>query len=139
MGYPIVTDLLSDSNDDLAPVTFKYIPDFTYQDGDFTINHTSCSVPFPVAVGNKKAELKISIYPNPVTDIAVMKVNMVQAGNVQISLTNMLGQTVMNLDKGLVAAGNQQFTLDARNLNAGIYFATVLVNGEKYARKVVVE
>ncbi|MBE0648893.1 MAG: T9SS type A sorting domain-containing protein [Bacteroidales bacterium] len=136
---PIVSELLSDPNDPAAPVTFKYIPDFAYQDGDFTIMRPDCSVPFPVGVDNRKAELEISIYPNPVTDIAVMKVNMIQGGNVQISLTNMLGQTVMNLNKGFVAAGNQQFTLDARNLNAGVYFATVQINGEKYTRKVVVE
>lgn len=136
---PIVTELLSDPNDPAAPVTFKYIPDFAYQDGDYTINRPSCSVPFPVGVGDKKAELQISICPNPVTDIALMKVNMTRSGNVQISLTNMLGQTVINLDKGFVAAGNQEFTLDASQLNAGVYFATLQINGEKYTRKVVVE
>ena len=136
---PIVTELLSDPNDPAAPVTFKYIPDFAYLDGDFTIQRPDCSVPFPVAVNDKKANLEISIYPNPVTDIAVMKVNMTQGGNIQISLTNMLGQTVMNVDKGFVAAGNQQFTFDASRYNAGIYFATIQINGEKYTRKIVVE
>lgn len=136
---PIVTELLSDPNDPAQPVTFKYIPDFAYMDGDFNISRPNCSVPFPVGVNNKKADLKISIFPNPVTDIAVMKVNMTQGGNVQISLTNMLGQTVMNVDKGFVAAGNQQFTLDASQLNAGVYFATIHINGEKYTHKVIVE
>lgn|GEM_PF-1571966 len=135
---PIVTELL-DPDDVTQPVTFKYIPDFAYQDGDYTIGRPSCSVPFPVAVDNKKTELEISIYPNPVTDIAVMKVNMTEGGNVQICLTNMLGQSVMNLDKGYVAAGNQQFTFDSSRLIAGIYFATVQIDGEKYTQKVVVE
>ncbi|MBN1199449.1 MAG: T9SS type A sorting domain-containing protein [Bacteroidales bacterium] len=136
---PIVAELLSDPNDPAASVTFKYIPDFAYQDGDYTIERPNCPVPFPVGVNNKKADLQISVYPNPVTDIAVMKVDMVQAGNVQISLTNMLGQTVATLDKGYVEAGNQEFTLDASRLNAGVYFATIQINGEKYTRKVVVE
>jgi len=135
---PIVTELM-DPNDVTQPVTFKYIPDFAYQDGDFTISRPNCSVPFPVAVDNKKANLEFSVYPNPVTDIAVMKVKMTEGGNVQISLVSMLGQTVMNVDKGYVSAGNQQFTFDASRLNAGIYFATVQINGEKYTRKVIVE
>jgi len=136
---PIVTELLSDPNDPAAPVTFKYIPDFSYQDGDYTIMTPNCPIPFPIGVNHKKADLKISIFPNPVTEIAVMKVNMTQGGNVQISLTNMLGQTVMNVDKGFVAAGNQQFTLDANQLNAGVYFATIQIDGEKYTHKVIVE
>ncbi|MFH1936199.1 MAG: T9SS type A sorting domain-containing protein, partial [Bacteroidota bacterium] len=136
---PIVTELLSDPNDPAQPVTFKYIPDFSYSDGDYTIDRPDCAVQFPVAVDNRKAEPSISVYPNPVTDMAVMKVNMTQGGNVQISLTNMLGQTVMTLDKGYVTAGNQQFTFDASRLNAGVYFATLHINGEKFTRKVVVE
>ncbi len=70
---------------------------------------------------------------------SILQVNMTQGGNVQIFLTNMLGQTVMNIDKGFVTAGNQQFTIDASRLNAGIYFATIQVNGEKYTRKVVID
>ncbi|TSA27456.1 MAG: T9SS C-terminal target domain-containing protein, partial [Bacteroidetes bacterium] len=136
---PIVTELLSDPNDAAAQVTFKYIPDFSYTDGDYSVDRPNCGVPFPVAVDNRKAEPTISVYPNPVTELAVMKVNMVQGGNVQIHLTNMLGQTVMSLDKGFVAAGNHEFTLDASRVNAGLYFITLQVNGEKYTRKVVVE
>ena len=136
---PIVTELLSDPNDPAAMVTFKYIPDFSYAPGDYTIDRPDCSVPFPIAVDNRKAEPEISLYPNPVTDIAVMKVNMIRNGNVEISLTNMLGQTVMTLDEGYVTAGIQEFTFDASHVNPGVYFATLQINGEKYTRKVVVE
>lgn len=136
---PIVTELLSDPNDPAASVTFKYIPDFTYTDGDYTVDRPNCEVPFPVGVNKVKADLKISIYPNPVRDLAFMQVDMTQSGNVKILLTNMLGQTVATLDKGYVEAGNQQFTIDASQLNAGVYFATIQINDEKYTRKVVVE
>ena len=103
---------------------------------NYTIDAGPCV--FPVGVDNRRAEASISVYPNPVTDRAVVKVNMTQGGNVQISMSNMLGQAVMNLDKGYVTAGLKQFTLDASQLTPGVYFCTVQINGQRYTQKLIV-
>ncbi|MBC8314685.1 MAG: T9SS type A sorting domain-containing protein [Bacteroidetes bacterium] len=134
---PIVTELLSDPNDPAASVTFKYISDFIYMPDDYTIEAGPCE--FPVGVDNRTTLASISVYPNPVTDKAVVKVNMPRHGNVQISMSNMLGQTVMKVDQGYIAAGSQQFTLDTGHLTAGLYFCTVQINSQKYTQKLIVE
>jgi len=51
----------------------------------------------------------------------------------------MLGQTVIDQNKGQFTAGSQQFTLDLTNLKAGVYFCTVHINGTKHSQKVIVE
>jgi hypothetical protein len=38
-----------------------------------------------------------------------------------------------------MTSGSQQFTIDATNLNAGVYFVTVYVNGDKFTQKMIVE
>jgi len=134
---PLVAELLSDPNDPAQPVTFKYIPDFSYAPGDYTVDAGPCN--FPIAVENRKAESSISVYPNPVTDMAVVKVNLTESANVKISVSNMLGQNVLALDKGFVAAGAQQFTLNASQFNSGVYFVTVQINAEKHTQKVIVK
>ena len=72
---------------------------------DYTIDAGPCV--FPIGIDNRSAEASISVFPNPVTDRTVVKVNMTRGGNVMISMSNMLGQTVMNLDPGYVVAGTQ--------------------------------
>ena len=46
---------------------------------------------------------------------------------------------MMSLNKGNMSSGSQQFSIDATNLTAGIYFVTVIVNGQKYTQKMIVE
>ena len=81
----------------------------------------------------------MTVYPNPVKDIAKVSVNLKQSANVSVELTNLVGQQVMSLNKGNMSAGSQQFTIDASSLTSGVYFITVKVNGEKYTQKLIVE
>ena len=62
---PIVTELLSDPNDDTKPVDFKYICDFSYLPADYTIS--SDNPPFPVGINDNKKDLTLNarISPNP--------------------------------------------------------------------------
>jgi hypothetical protein len=123
--------------DPATPVQFKYIPDFSYVDADFTISVNN--PPFPVGVEQKEALANVTINPNPVKDVAKVTVNLKKDANVTVKVTNMLGQQVMSMNKGNMTSGSQQFILDASSLNSGVYFVTVLVNGEKYTQKMIVE
>ena len=118
--------------------TFKYIPDFSYVDGDFTI--PVINPPFPVGIDQKNNELaSVTVYPNPVKDIAKVSVNLKQSAKVSVEVTNLVGQQVMSLNKGNMSAGSQQFSVDASSLTAGVYFITVKVNGQKFTQKLIVE
>jgi hypothetical protein len=133
---PIVIELL-DNLDPTLPVTFKYISDFSYDPGDYTISVEN--PPFPVGVNEKKENVSVQVYPNPVRDMATLSVNLKQAGNLTLELTNMLGQTVVSVNKGNVSAGAQTYTVDASQLKAGVYFLTVKLNDQKTTSKIVVE
>jgi hypothetical protein len=133
---PIVTELLQNLDPTLS-VTFKYISDFSYDPGDYTIEVNN--PPFPTGVNEKTESVSVQVYPNPVKDIATLSVNLKQAGNLTIELTNLVGQKVMSVNKGNVTAGSQTFTVDASQLKAGVYFYTVKLNDQKTTGKIVVE
>jgi len=135
---PIVTELLT-NNDDVLPVTFKYISDFSYMPSDYTIESTN--PPFPVGINDNKKEMTLNaqIFPNPLNGIGSLTVNLKQSGNLSIDITNLVGQKVISFDKGFVDAGSLQFTIDASRLQAGVYFYTIKLNDQKYTNKMVVE
>lgn len=123
--------------DPASSVQFKYIPDFSYVDADFTVEVDGPD--FPVGVEQKEVLANVTINPNPVKDVAKVTVNLKKDASVTVKVTNMLGQQVMSMNKGNMTSGSQQFILDATSLNSGVYFVTVLVNGEKYTQKMIVE
>ncbi len=131
---PICTQWATDIS--ASDSKFYYIPDFSYTQADFTV-----TVPNPgVGVEQKAAELaSVSIYPNPVKNIAKVSLNLTQNANVTVDVTNLVGKQIMSLNKGNMSAGSQQFSIDASNLTSGIYFVTVIVNGQKYSQKMIVE
>jgi hypothetical protein len=131
---PICTQWFQDAALDSK---FKYIPDFSYVDGDFTIPVEEN--PFPVGIDQKKDVATVSVYPNPVKDFAKVSVNLTQGANVTVSVTNLVGQNVLSLNKGNMSAGLQQFNVDANSLSTGVYFITVNVNGQKFTQKMIVE
>lgn len=81
----------------------------------------------------------VKLYPNPVKDIAIVSVNLPQRAIVSAEITNLFGRQLISLDKGYMEAGMQQFSLDAGNLAAGIYIITVVINGQKFPFKAIVE
>jgi hypothetical protein len=136
---PICTELMDDPADNTKPVTYKYISDFAYLPSDYTIS--SLNPPFPVGINDNRKELTLNatVSPNPVQDIATLTVNLKQDGNLNIEVTSLTGQKVMTFDKGFVSSGTHQYTIDATNLQSGVYFYTIKVNDQKFTNKIVVK
>ena len=78
-------------------------------------------------------------FPNPVEGSTSFSVTIDNPATVNIEISNIIGQKVMNIDKGIVNTGTQKFTIDCNSLNPGIYFYTVKINGESYTHKMIVE
>jgi hypothetical protein len=78
-------------------------------------------------------------YPNPVRDFTSFKVYLAKSSKVTIDVLNVMGQTVMSMDKGMVNSGAQSYTIDCSGLTAGIYFYTVKINGESFTHKMIVK
>ena len=133
---PIVTEYLSVPTDLTQPVEFKYLTDFSYVDADFTI---SVNNPW-VGVDQKKMEIAtVNVYPNPAKDNATISLNLKQRADVTLQVTSVVGHQVISRDLGTLAAGTEQVTVDVRNLASGVYFCTLIVDGQKITKKMIVQ
>jgi hypothetical protein len=142
---PMMCEALTGSDYSQA-VTFKYITNFSYTAAQYTIPASSglggsvCNTEY-LGTNNTRSmtNLSASIYPNPVHGIATLKVSAPQSGSLSIEVTNLVGQSMMNLNKGVVASGDHSFNLDATQLTSGVYFYTVRLNNQKVTGKMIVE
>lgn len=132
---------MDESLDLTLPVQFKYIQDFAYTDADFTL--TTGNPGFPVGmVENQVNESILSVsqnQPNPVSTTTKINLTLDKAANVNVVVTSMTGQTVLEQSEGFVPAGNSSINLDASELSNGVYFYTVYAGNSKVTRKMIVE
>ena len=78
-------------------------------------------------------------YPNPFSNETFVKVELENAVNLRLVVTNLAGQKVLEYTKGQVVAGEYGFKIDGSSLNSGIYFYTVYADDSSVTRKMVVK
>jgi hypothetical protein len=85
-----------------------------------------------IAVGDEVAQPKAfelgASYPNPFNPVTTIPYTLRNAGEVRLSIVNVLGQEVAVLANGLHQSGSHQASFNAANLSSGVYMA-VLENG----------
>lgn len=74
-------------------------------------------------------------YPNPFNPITSIKFSLPSAGNVKLSVYNLLGQEVQTLVNGFKEAGVHTVSFEAKNLNSGIYLYKLEANGLTSVKK----
>jgi hypothetical protein len=80
----------------------------------------------------------LSVYPNPAKSNATVSLEIAKAGNVEISLVNLLGQTVKTFEYGKVTNGKYELKMDLNNVNAGVYMVNVKVAGSETTQKLII-
>ncbi len=78
-------------------------------------------------------DLQANVYPDPATDKLNINAN---APIENIQIVNILGETVMN--KSFIQNKSTTQTIDVSTLHAGVYFVSVLSDGNLLTRKFVV-
>jgi len=83
----------------------------------------------------------ISVYPNPLTNETAVHLSLATATKVQVSLTDVLGRTVLVLPTKMYGTGQQTLSLQnaARPLRAGLYVVRIVLDGETFSSKLTVE
>lgn len=104
---------------------------------DFTANVN------PVSVEEEKTFIEEYFieqnYPNPFNPSTKINYGIKKAGNVEISVYNILGNKVATLVNGFKSAGNHSISFNASNLSSGVYFYKISSNGFIETRKMILE
>lgn len=94
------------------------------------------NIPNTVSVLETVGSLPLRSYPNPVVDQFFVDIHSNSVQSLQLNILNALGQIVLS-EQRTVEAGQQQLTLDATNLAAGIYTLQTVLNGQVHLSKFV--
>jgi hypothetical protein len=84
----------------------------------------------------KSAILKQN-YPNPFNSSTIIEYTLPKAENITLSLYDILGRKVIELDKGVYPAGINRQTLNLKDYTGGIYFLTLKTEQTQITRKLV--
>jgi hypothetical protein len=76
-------------------------------------------------------------FPNPFNPETAIMFDLVDAGNVKLTVVNVLGQTVASLVNGHMDAGRHTVSFNARELPSGVYLYTIEANGFMAQKKMV--
>jgi hypothetical protein len=129
---PFSYEALTTPFDPTLPVQYKYIQDFSFTAEDFP----------NVGIKEHGNANQISVsqnYPNPITQTSRVDVTIPQANNLSMKVTNLVGQEIMNIDKGNVGAGSYSFTIDASKMQSGVYFYTVKAGTSEVTKRMIVK
>ncbi|MFA6571456.1 MAG: T9SS type A sorting domain-containing protein [Bacteroidota bacterium] len=88
---------------------------------------------------NSGAFLKIN--PNPTTDVATISYQLQSAGNINLTVIDVLGRETVNLVSGYKEAGEYKhtFSKSETKLNRGIYFIKLTIAKNVYMTKMIIE
>jgi hypothetical protein len=94
---------------------------------------------YPESMANIQEEIadNLEVYPNPVNDNMVISMDVYDAANYTISLTNTLGQVVSNVYTGELLSGERVINYSTESLPSGIYFLNIESKGHLKTTKVI--
>jgi len=76
--------------------------------------------------------------PNPFHGNSVINITLEKSASLSLTVHSVVGQKVLEINKGLVNQGGYQFVVDGSKLQPGVYFYTVNVNKESVTKKMIV-
>ncbi len=75
--------------------------------------------------------------PNPTSGISIVMYEIPSSGQIRFSLTNTFGQSILLIEKKVVA-GKHEISIDANSLKAGIYYYTLEFDSYRITKKMIV-
>lgn len=93
-----------------------------------------------VAINEVKNQIGlVSIYPNPVSESATLRINTQTTGALNVSVYDLTGKLVLSpVQNHNLVSGDNKFLIDTNNLHNGIYFVTLSTPNGKETVKLVV-
>lgn len=116
---------------------FFYFSDINYDCADANVVPTYYTLSFVGIEQSLNNIHSFKAYPNPTSNILNIDMTLKKADNIQISLVNTAGQTVLNRDVSQTNIIHEPFNVS--NLAKGIYFLKVTTSQGVAAEKIVIE
>jgi hypothetical protein len=82
---------------------------------------------------------KFNVAPNPAQERTNINLNMLQSGNAEISLLDVTGKVISNINKGFYSEGEHNIEVNTQELNSGVYFVKMKMdNGAQQTVKLFI-
>lgn len=121
----------------------KYAPTYAF-DTEYSLEHhlvlykvTSTNVGISESQLVEGATLGQNV-PNPANGTTTIRYTLEASADIQLDIFDVSGKLVMSLDRAQRSAGSHQVEFDTTNLQEGVYFYTLSVNGSKISRRMLV-
>jgi len=85
---------------------------------------------------SEKFEQLVYAYPNPFNPATTINFTLAQAGQVNLTIFNAKGETIAELLNKQMQSGTHSAVFNAGNLNSGVYFYKLSINGNSIIRKI---
>jgi hypothetical protein len=82
--------------------------------------------------------LKVNAYPNPSTDLLNVEYSIQNSANVTISLVNMNGQIIRQINQGNLISGNHNAQIEVSELASGNYFLAIQAGTQRIAQRIAI-
>ena len=69
----------------------------------------------------------------------ITNVTLTHNASLSLYVTDLIGHQVFKQNRGEVSSGIHSFYLDGSSIRPGIYFYTIVINGERFTKKMIVE
>jgi len=145
-AYPAMAPVVDNTiyflfQEDPTPGTFEW-PNEQPEAGENSM--IMMSVPKSVFVGIEENEASLNfelsdIYPNPASTHAPFNIRLEDQAGVSVNVLNVVGQSVRTMELGQLNAGDHKLSLDVSDLTSGLYYCTVVVDGQSSTRKIVIQ
>jgi len=134
MHLPVLQSISLDEyfgNDALAPVSHSFVVDLIIPDIDICEGIQESDVSHNLEVSQNT--------PNPFSQKTEISVSLHTKSTLKLKITNLTGQTILELNKGTVPDGNHNFIINGDELSPGVYFYTIFAGTESVTRKMIVK
>ena len=115
----------------------------TLRNPDIRIAVDLTAIVNPVSVEDEKSVVDnyyiAQNYPNPFNPSTRINFGLKNAGNVEITVYNILGNKIATLINEFKSAGNHSVSFNASNLSSGIYFYKIITNEFVQTKKMILE
>jgi hypothetical protein len=105
----------------------------TITDANGCTNVESATVSSPTSILSNNANINISMFPNPAENSSVLTVSLLTSSDVNIQISNVIGQIVSTINDANVING--QYTINTSEFAAGVYMVRVSAGKESATYK----